>query len=69
MRTDGIFADRVRSSRHDSFSMSTSSSTGPLVPFLAEEEVRDDVEVVAQRQVLEDRGDPERLGLGGAARR
>ena len=29
MRTDGILADRVRSRRHASFSMSTSSSTAP----------------------------------------
>jgi hypothetical protein len=29
----------------------------------AEEEVRDDVEVVAERQILVDRGDPERRGV------
>ena len=29
MRTDGILAERVRSSRHASFSMWTSSSTDP----------------------------------------
>ena len=33
----------------------------------AEEEVADDVEVVAEREVLEDRRDAEVLGLGGAA--
>ena len=32
MRTEGILAERVRSSRHDSFSMVTSSSQ-PAVPF------------------------------------
>ena len=46
--------------------MSTSSRR-PAVPELpAEEQVADDVEVVAQREVLEHGGDAEVLGLGGA---
>ena len=67
MRTEGILAERVRSSRHASFSIVTSSMNGPRPLLLAEEEVGHDVEVVAQGEVLEDGGDAERLGLGRTA--
>ncbi len=67
IRTLGIFAERVRSSRHASFSMVTSSMNGSEDLLLAEEEVGHDVEVVAQGEVLEDGGDAEGLGLGRAA--
>ena len=69
IRTEGILADRVRSSRHASFSMSTSSMNRSERLLLSEEQVGDDVEVVAQREVLEHRGDAEGLGLGRAAAR
>ena len=39
------------------------------VPLLAQEQVGDHVEVVAQRQVLEHGGDAEGLGLGGTRTR
>ena len=46
--------------------MSTSSSVLPAAQLAAEPQVGDDVEVVAQREVLEHRGDPELLRIGGA---
>ena len=46
--------------------MSTSSSVLPLTQLAPEPQVGDDVEVVAQREVLEDRRDAELLRVGGA---
>ena len=66
IRTLGILAERVRSSRQASFSMWTSLMNGPAALLLAEEEVGHHVEVVAQGEVLEDGGDAEVLGLGRA---
>ena len=63
MRTDGILADSCRSSSQERFSISTSSERASGRVLLAEVEVGDDVEVVAEGEVLEDRRDAEVLGL------
>jgi hypothetical protein len=64
MRTEGILADRVRSRPPRLGLHRDLVDQAALGVLLAEEQVGDDVEVVAERQVLEHGRDPERLGGG-----
>ena len=66
MRTEGILALSWRSSRQDSCSIVDLVERAAAVELAAEEQVGDDVEVVAQREVLEHGRDAEPLGLGRA---
>ena len=63
MRTLGMRMDRVSSSSRARRSISTSSRTPALADLAAEEEVADDVDVVAQREVLVDGRDAQVLGV------